>query len=176
MKYYLNRLTGKIGQYNGVSDSVLSTTLNVPNKYIELNEEQIARIGNGSITYIITGAEIPKTLEQLKSEKLAELETNYKTALSAGYEYNSNTFNLDDNTKQNISDWIAFLVLEPNLNEFKITDNSFNQVSMDKSQFVAFGAGFGIALSTIKAKYANCRNLISLAQNETELNNVNITF
>lgn len=147
-------------------------------RYIELSQEQVTRYNERptDLNYILNGIDVTASLDYKKQAKLKELESNYKTALSAGYEYNNNTFNLDDNTKQNISDWIAFLVLEPNLNEFKITDNSFNQVSMDKSQFVAFGAGFGIALSTIKAKYANCRNLISLAQNEAELNNVNIKF
>ena len=112
MKWYLNTITSKIGQYNGVSGE----------HYIELTAEQVERYNNwvsnigGSIpnNWVLTGEGIDynsilteKQLREAKSSKLSELQTNYKSKLDEGYTYNSFTFNLDENTKGNIGDWIS---------------------------------------------------------------------
>ena len=145
-------------------------------RYIELTSEQITRYNENpnDLKYIFEGIVTPKSLERLKSEKLGTLQSNYDNALSLGYTYNNWVFNLDENTKENIGDWTSFLVLEPNLNEFRITDSSSVQRVMTKEQFTTFGVGFGVKLSALKSNFADKRNQINLAENETQLNEINL--
>lgn len=147
-------------------------------RYIELTPEQVTRYNERptDLNYILNNIDITASLDYKKQAKLKELQSNYDTALSQGYTYNNWNFELNENTKQNISDWTSFLVLEPNLNEFKITDSSFTQRTMTKEQFTAFGVGFGIALSTLKSNFANKRNQITLAEDESTLNSISTTF
>ena len=89
MNYYLNTATNKINEYNGVSEFAESETLEVEEKYIKLNANQIARFNNSNdINYIITGIETQKSLETLKGEK---------RGLLASYIYNSKETGFTDN-------------------------------------------------------------------------------
>ena len=147
-------------------------------RYIELTSKQITRYNKNpnDINYILTGVKTPKDLETLKSEKLATLKSNYDTKIGLGYTYNDWDFNLDENTKLNISDWTSFLVLYPDLNEFKITDSNLVQRTMTQEEFRTFGVGFGVTLSTLKGNFSNKRNLITLAESEEDLNNIDLTL
>ena len=168
--------------YDNVLNIITTTPISqIPNsqlnvRYFELNEEQIARYESkpNDIDFVMNNIDKTQTLEYKKSEKLSTLQSNYDTQLSLGYTYNNWVFNLDENTKENIGDWTSFLVLEPNLNEFRITDSSSVQRVMTKEQFTIFGVGFGVKLSTLKSNFANKRNLINLSENETQLNEINL--
>lgn len=177
LKYYLNVEQQRIGQYNGVSDSVLSTTLYVPNKYIELNEEQIARIGKGSITYIITGVEIPKTLNQLKSEKLAELQSNYDTKISQGY-YDATlevTLRCDDYAVSKFHK-LSTQADGSSKNNLPYWDISDVKHTATKQAVKGLLNRLGDYILELEEALNDKKTAIALAQNETELNNVNITF
>lgn len=147
-------------------------------RYIQLSQEQEARYNERptDLNYILNGIDITVSLDYKKQVKLKDLQSNYEQALNQGYVYNNWNFELNENTKQNISDWTSFLVLEPNLNEFKITDSSFMQRTMTKEQFTAFGVGFGSVYATLKSAFSNKRNAINNATNQSELDEVVITF
>ena len=134
MKWYLNTITSKIGQYNGVSGE----------HYIELTAEQIERYNNwvsnigGSIpnNWVLIGEGIDynailteKQLREAKNSKLSELQANYQSKLDEGYSYGGYTFNLDENTKVNIGDWISLNTISGGtITDYYITDSS-NTVS-----------------------------------------------
>ena len=68
------------------------------------------------------------------------------------------------------------MVLYPDLNEFKITDSNLVQRTMTQEEFRTFGVGFGVTLSTLKGNFSNKRNLITLAESEEDLNNIDLTL
>jgi len=182
MKWYLNTITSKIGQYNGVSGE----------HYIELTAEQVARYNNwvsnigGSIpnNWVLTGEGVDyntilteKQLREAKSSKLSELQANYQSKLNEGYIYNSFTFNLDENTKVNIGDWISLNTISSGtLTEYYITDSSNNQRQFTAQQFAEFGVGFGTVYATLKSAFSNKRNALNNSTTIEELNEVSITF
>lgn len=158
-------------------------------RYIELTAEQIERYNNwvsnigGQINnnWVLTGEGVDydqlakeTALRALKASKMTTLNANYQSKLAEGYTYNNWLFDLDENTKQNIGDWTSFLVLNPNLDNFLITDKNKVQRSMDKTQFTEFGVGFGSALSNLKGLYAFKRNSIENSTTEAEVNAVDI--
>lgn len=169
-----------IGDYEVLPSEIEYTDLDIPlNSYGKLSAEQVLRYNEkpNDLRYIFEAyvpEVFPPTLEELKSEKLSTLQSNYDTKIRLGYTYNGWDFNLDENTKLNISDWTSFLVLYPDLNEFKITDSDLFQRTMTQEEFKTFGVGFGVTLSTLKGNYSNKRNLITLAESEEDLNNINI--
>jgi len=182
MKWYLNTITSKIGQYNGVSGE----------QYIELTAEQIERYNNwvsnigGSIpnTWVLTGEGIDyntilaeKQLREAKSSKLSELQANYQSKLNEGYSYNSFTFNLDENTKGNIGDWISLNTISGGtITDYYITDSSNNQRHFTAPQFASFGVGFGTTYADLKSTFSNKRNALNNSTTIEELNAVSITF
>jgi len=182
MKWYLNTITSKIGQYNGVSGE----------HYIELTAEQIERYNNwvsnigGSIpnTWVLTGEGVDyntilteKQLREAKSSKLSELQANYQSKLNEGYTYNSFTFNLDENTKVNIGDWISLNTISNGaITDYYITDSSNNQRQFTAQQFAEFGVGFGSVYAELKSTFSNKRNALNNSTTIEELNAVSITF
>ena len=182
MKWYLNTITSKVGQYNGVSGE----------HYIELTAEQIERYNNwvsnigGSIpnTWVLTGEGIDynailteKQLREAKSSKLSELQANYQSKLNEGYTYNSFTFNLDENTKVNIGDWISLNTISNGaITDYYITDSSNNQRQFTAQQFAEFGVGFGSVYAELKSTFSNKRNALNNSTTIEELNAVSITF
>ena len=180
MKWYYNTTTGKFGQYNGVSGE----------HYLELNQEQIDRKNQWAldlpinIEWVLTGEGIDynfvlteKQLREAKSSKLSELQTNYQSKLDEGYIYNSFTFNLDENTKGNIGDWISLNTISGGtITDYYITDSSNNQRQFTAQQFAEFGVGFGTVYATLKSTFSNKRNAINNSTTIEELDEVSITF
>ena len=161
-------------------------------RYIELTAEQVERYNNwvsnigGSIpnNWVLTGEGIDynsilteKQLREAKSSKLSELQANYQSKLDEGYSYGGFTFNLDENTKGNIGDWISLNTISGGtITDYYITDNSNNQRHFTAPQFAEFGVGFGSVYATLKSAFSNKRNAINNATNQSELDEVVITF
>ena len=159
-------------------------------RYIELTHEQVERYNNwisnigGSIpnNWVLTGEGIDynsilteKQLRDAKNSKLTELQDNYQSKLDEGYTYNSFTFNLDENTKGNIGDWISLNTISGGtITDYYITDSSNNQRQFTAQQFAEFGVGFGTVYATLKSAFSNKRNAINNSTTIEELNSINI--
>lgn len=186
----------KFGSYEVPPTMTEYLTLDsIPNKsHGKLNSEQLLRYysneHNQDPLFVIEGIEpepyIP-TLQELKLNKIEELNNNYNTELSNGFAYtigeNTYIFNLDDNTENNIAkqkiDWDIQKTQE-DYNEnaiwFAITDSVRGQRIFNIENFLNFSALFGRKIKSLKITYASKRNLIETAETEEILNSVDIEF
>lgn len=161
--------------------------------FIPLTQEELDRYAiNPNIEYVKTGFINGKTLEEitfenLKLEKISELQNNYNSALSEGLSFNVSDvdciFNLDDNTENNIAkqkiDWDIQKTQEnydENITWFAITDSENIQRIFNIQTFLSFSALFGNAIKFLKVSFSAKRNSIMNATNETELNLVDLDF
>lgn len=168
----------------------------IPNKtYGKLNSAQLGRYYteveyNRDPKYVIEGIEpepyVP-TLDDLKNDKKNELFSNYKSKIDEGFTYTLNSteciFNLDENTMENILrqrvDWDFQKEqsdYDSELQFFAVTDRTKVQRIFNVTQFSEFGALFGRRLKGLQVLYAAKRNDIENAEDESALNNVDITF
>lgn len=178
MDKYLNVATGKIGHYNSVSEYVESTTLNVDSKYIKLSEEQQERALNSKdVSYIVTGVETPKTLNELKAEKLKSLSENYDAKINTGYTYNNWGYPISENTIKNIVEQETLIkIAERNnisIDSFQLTDGIGIDRTFTLEQYNEFALGYGTLTAQVKKAFATIRNSINNSENETELNGIN---
>lgn len=168
----------------------------IPNKtYGKLNSSQLERYYteveyNRDPKYVIEGIEpepyVP-TLDDLKNDKKNELYSNYKSKIDEGFTYTLNStecvFNLDENTMENILrqrvDWDFQKDqsdYDSELQFFAVTDRTKVQRIFNVTQFSEFGALFGRLLKGLQVLYAAKRNDIENAEDESALNDVDITF
>jgi hypothetical protein len=168
----------------------------IPNKtYGKLNSAQLERYYeeveyNRDPKYVIEGIEpepyVP-TLDDLKNDKKNELSSNYKSKIDEGFTYTLNStecvFNLDENTMENILrqrvDWDFQKEqsdYDSELQFFAVTDRTKVQRIFNVTQFSEFGALFGRRLKGLQVLYAAKRNDIENAEDESALNDVDITF
>jgi len=187
----------KFGDYEVPPTLNEYTTLNsISNKtYGKLNSAQLERYYaeveyNRNPKYVIEGIEpepyVP-TLDDLKNDKLEELTNNYKSKIDEGFTYTLNStecvFNLDENTMENILrqrvDWDFQKDqsdYDSELQFFAVTDRTKVQRIFNVTQFSEFGALFGRLLKGLQVLYAAKRNDIENAEDESALNDVDITF
>jgi len=155
------------------------------NQFIDFNENQVSNLyPNGNWTYrlleeadltrfndivysqknydYVFNGTIPEvSVEQIRNQKLSQLEENYTNKINEGIVYQSKHFLLDDNTKWNIADWNQAIEKDRKLkseNELytrniitaSITDASGSQKYVTDSEWDIFFMTFVGSYATIK--------------------------
>lgn len=148
-------------------------------RYIELSQEQETRYNERptDLNYILNGVDITASLDYKKQVKLKDLQTNYDNKISQGYsdategvtlrcdEYALTKFHklstqLDGTSKNTIPYW--------DILDIKHTGT--------KQEVKSLINRLGDYILELQEALNDKKTSIALAQNETELNNVNITF
>lgn len=187
VKYYYNVKDNFIDKFNGVKGTIgTSEDLDFGEyEWIELSESQATRFKEGSkdLTYIITGTATPEpepTLEEKKAIKSNTLNANLKVQIDAGYTYNTWNYPISDNTVNNIIKQETLIKIAERKNvtmdSFQLTDGSNIDRTFTLSQYSDFALGYAILTAKIEKWYATKRNLITNAQNETALNDIDLDF
>lgn len=145
------------------------------------DEAQIALYDSGE--YVLNGNTIEakvKTLEQLKAEKLAELNTNYQTALTFTHTFTDNTvltLTLTDAVQTELNKRGVSLSVNTDENKtFVYYDNNYQKITRNASDSNGYLEAVADYLEDLREKRTDKTIAINAAQNETELNNVDITF
>ena len=116
------------------------------------------------------------TLEDLKEAKLKILNQNYGVKVSPGFTHNGWVFNIDENTLSNIALQTNAYVVDDTEDSFKISDRYKVQRDFNRNGFKPFAKGFKNVIKPLMERYAEIKNQIDLAQNESELEIIDPTF
>ena len=171
----------KFGDYAvAPTELTYNSVAEIPNNsYASLTAEQLERynINSNDISYIFTGIVPVKSLGQLKSEKLSELETNYKNKIDLGYfdsvlnvtlrcdDYALGKFHrlstqADGTSKNNLPYW--------DINDIKQTGT--------KQAVKSLLNRLGDYALDLEESLNDKKTLIAIAENETTLNDINLEF
>ncbi len=155
---------------------------------INYNSETECLLWDG-FKWIIKPIAFKQELELVEFKEVAksELDKKFKAQIEAGFTYNDWTFDLSDDKEDKIAkqqtminnETVQILLNPDYVRKMAYglsTDRTNVQRQIDWSEWNDFFVSYSMRLFTLKGLYANLRNQIEEAENETELNDINITF
>jgi len=116
-----------------------------------------------------------KTLDELKSEKIAELKANYDSYLASGFSYNGNYFNIDEVARANLKTKIE-VCEDLTSNNYTWRNNSgINIDFINKAGLETLSYQFCLGAENAKLKKFSLKDDINNATIET-IDTITITF
>lgn len=155
---------------------------------INYNSETECLLWDG-FKWIIKPIAFKQELELVEFKEVAksELDKKFKAQIDAGFTYNDWTFDLSDDKEDKIAKQQTMInnetvqiLLNPDyvrkMTYGLSTDRTNVQRQIDWSEWNDFFVSYSMRLFVLKGTYASLRNQIEEAENETELNDINIVF
>ena len=173
------------------SENTYNLLSEIPNNsYGVLTETQITRYNENQndLKYIIEGVETPqpiKTLKQLKADKLQELDTAYKNNIDSGF-----TFVLNENEKiiikkadsdidlfnKQLSGYRLLEDLQQTPSSVSFLDINGKVIELNYNTYKQMLGAYFVHNQTLYFAYKTYAGQISIAENETQLNDINFIF
>ena len=176
----------KFGNYAvAPSEATYNSVSEIPNNsYAVLTAEQVQRYESGLYnqiaTYVIDGIVPIKSLEQLKAEKLNQLNTNYAVEIAKGFTYNETTIakeekDIDLFNKQ-LNGVRSLIDINQSPESVGLLDINSNYVTLSLSDYQLLMANYFIHNQNLYFSLGSKQAQINGALNETQLNEINIEF
>jgi len=151
--------------------------------YPQLTESQKTFRANNpdaDLDEIMNEALNTKTLDDLKLEKLAELNANYNDALTFTHTFSDNevlTLTLTEEVQKELNKRGISLSVNTDANKtFVFYDNNYQKIVRNASDSSEYLEAVADHLESLREQKTDKTIAINIAQDETALNNVDITF